>query len=191
MFKLITAPTVEPVLVSELKSQLRITSSAQDTMLGVLLKAARQNVEDYLRYSIITATWELYLDCFPKSGEEIWIQKSPVTEIVSIIYKDTSNVSQTWAAANYVLDANAKPGRVYENYNCQYPDTLKILNAVTVKFKAGYASAAEVPEVIKQAILMQAATLYENPSDEVTGTQVNKIDKDSEWLLKPHRAMRF
>ena len=192
MFKLITAPSVEPVSVDELKAQLRITGTSQNTMLTNLEKAARRIVEDYLRYSIISATWELYLDSFPKTGDCIWIQKSPVTDITFIKYINSSGVlTEIIKDTDFIADYNAKPCRVYEAYGKGWPSPRAIRNAVVVKFISGYATAAAVPDEIKQAILMLAATLYENPGDEVTGTQVNKIDKNSEWILKPLRAMRY
>ena len=196
MYKLITAPSVEPVSVTELKSQLRITGTSQDTMLGLLIKAARQHAEDYLRYSIIATVWELYLDAFPASGEPIWVQKSPVSlgtpSTTTLKYYNTSGVLTTLTEnTGYVVDYNSAPARVYEAYDKTWPSTRVIPNAVVLKFTAGYANAAAVPDQIKQAILMIASTLYENPSDEVTGTQVNAINKNSEWLLRPLRAMRY
>lgn len=192
MYKLITAPTVEPVSVSELKSQLRITSSSQDTMLGVLIEAARQHVENFLRYSIMSATWELYLDSFPKTGDCIWIQKSPVTEITFLKYYNTSGVLTTMTVnTDYVVDVNSMPCRIYEPYSVLWPTPRLMKNAIIVKFVAGYATAAACPDAIRQAVLMEAATLYENPANEVSGTQINTISNNSERLLRPFRAMRF
>lgn len=192
MYKLITPPTTEPVTTDELKSQLRITGTSQNTMLASLIKAARQHAEDYLRYSIIATTWELYLDTFPVSGEPIWVQKSPLNDITSLKYYNTDGTLTTLTEdTDFVADYNSMPVRVYEAYNKTWPATRFMPNAVVLKFISGYADAAHVPDQIKQAILMIASSLYENPSDEVTGTQVNAISKNSEWLLRPLRAMRF
>lgn len=192
MFKLISAASSDPVSVSELKSQLRITTSDQDTMLGVILKAATQHVEDYLRYALISSTWDLYLDAFPKSGKCVYIQKSPVSSVTSVKYYNSSGVLTTMTVdTEYVVDVNDMPAKIYEPYGVIWPTPQTRLNAVVIRFVAGYANAAAVPEQIKQGILMLAATMFENPSDEVTGTQINAIYKNSEWLLRPLRAMRF
>lgn len=192
MYKLITAPSVEPVDTTELKSQLRITGTSQDTMLDSLIKAARQHVEDYLRFSVISSTWELYLDAFPQAGDFIWIQKSPVSAITFLKYYATDGTLTILTEnTDFVVDYVSKPCRIYEAYSKTWPTPRNIPNCVIIKFVTGYASAGAVPEVIKQAVLMVAATLYENPSDEVTGTQVNPINKNSEWLLRPYRAMRY
>lgn len=192
MFKLITAQTVDVATVSELKSQLRITGTSQDTMLGSLIKAAQDSVEEYLRFSLVPSTWELYLDKFPVSGDYIWIQKSPVTDIVTLSYTSSAGVASTLTeGTDFVADYVSKPCRLYEAYSKTWPTARDIPNAVVIRFTAGYVSAAAVPEVIKQAILMHAATMYENPADEVTGTQVNLIFNDSKRLLAPYRAIRY
>lgn len=189
MYKLITAATLDPVTVTELKSQLRITTTSQDTMLGLLIKAATQHVEDYLRYSIMPSTWDLYLDSF---NSDIWIQKIPVSAITHVKYINSEGVLTTLTVdVDYVIDIDSKPARIYTAYSKSWPSTRSIYNCVVVRFVAGYASSADVPERLKQAILMLAASLYENPSDEVTGTQVNKIHTNSERFLRPLRAMRY
>lgn len=194
MYKLITAPESEPVDSDELKSQLRITTSDQDTMLDHLIMVARQWAEDFLRFQIMTATWELYLDEFPESGKCIYIQKSPVSSITSLTYTDTSGSSQTLTEdTDFIKDIVSMPARLYEAYSKTWPDTREIQNAVVIKFVAGYASLTNQPhaELIKQAVLLRAASLYENATEEVTGTQVSKLGLTAERLLWPIRAMRF
>jgi uncharacterized phiE125 gp8 family phage protein len=195
VYELITAPTSEPVSTSELKSQLRITGTDQDTMLDLLISVARQHVEDYLRVQIMTATWELYLDEFPATGECIYIQKSPVTAISSIKYLDSSGVEQTWSATEYSCDYNSTPCRIYEAYGYSWPTVRDIRNCIYIRFVAGYAADYKIFQekfkLMKQAILMVAASLYENPTDEVTGTQVQQILKSSNALLRPLRSIRY
>jgi uncharacterized phiE125 gp8 family phage protein len=161
-------------------------------MLELLIKSARQNVEEYLRYSVMTSTWELYLDSFPKTGDCVYIQKSPVSAITTFKYYNTSGVLTTLTEnTDFVSDFVSKPCRLYEAYGKSWPTPRVIRNCVVIRFVAGYVTPAAAPEEIKQAILMMAASLYENPADEVTGTQVNAINKNSEWILRPLRAIRY
>jgi uncharacterized phiE125 gp8 family phage protein len=193
VYKLITAATSEPCVAADLKSQLRITSSSQDTYLGTLLKAARIWAEDYLRFQLVSATWELYLDEFPDSGKCIYIQKSPVTAISSFTYIDSDGDTQTLTeGTDFVADYNSMPCRIYEAYDETWPTPRDIRNCITIRFVAGYATALAVPEIIKQAILIKAATMYENPNEEVSGTQVSQFDAvTAQKLLAPYRAIRF
>lgn len=195
MYKLITAPTSEPVSTGELKNQLRITGTDQDTMLELLISAARQHVEDYLRIQIMTATWDLYLDEFPKTGECIYIQKSPVTAISSIKYLDSSGVEQTWSATEYSCDYNSTPCRIYEAYGYSWPTVRDIRNCIYIRFVAGYAADYKIFQekfkLIKQAILMVAATMYENPIDETSGTITQQYDLNSIHFLRQLRSIRY
>jgi uncharacterized phiE125 gp8 family phage protein len=197
MYKLITAPTSEPVSSTELKSQLRITGTDQDTMLDLLISAARQHVEDYLRMQLNTATWILYLDEFPKSGECIYIQKSPVTSVTSVKYLESVNGTETTLVANtdYVVDIISKPCRIYEAYGKTWPTPRDIRNSVYIQFVAGYSSDykiySEQYKIIKQAILMVAATMYENPIDETSGTITQQFDLNSLHFLRPLRLLKY
>lgn len=194
MYKLITAPASEPVTTDELKLQLRITGTDQDNMLTLLIKSARQWAEDFLRFQILTATWELYLDEFPASGECIYIQKSPLASITSLTYTNSSGGSSTLTEnTDFIKDTISKPARLYEAYGKTWPDTRDIRNAVVIKFVSGYSSLTDKPdaEIIKQAIILRAASLYENATEEVSGTQVSKFGLTAERLLWPIRAKRF
>ncbi len=190
-FKLQTAAASEPVTTEELKAQLRITHSSQDTMLASLIKAARQRAEFYTRRALITSVWDLFLDSFPDSGDCIWIRKCPVSVVTSVKYYDTSNTLQTWASTNWVSDVNDEPASIYEAYGKTYPMALAIKNAVQIRFSAGYANAAAVPEDLKRAVLMIAAHLFENPADIVSGTQINEVPQSSKWLMEPYKIKRY
>ncbi len=45
-----------------------------------------------------------------------------------------------------------------------------------------------VPPAVKHAILMTAATLYENREDTIVGTQINEVPLDSKRLIRTHRV---
>jgi len=51
-------------------------------------------------------------------------------------------------------------------YSGSWPDTRDQINAVAVRYVAGYADAAAVPEGIKQWIKLQIASMYENRETE-------------------------
>ena len=192
MYKLISAPVDEPLTTEEVKKHLRVTHNDQDNLIIRLSKAARKAVETYCRRQIMPATWELYLDDFPRNKERtIFLERSPVTSIISVKYVDTDKVEQTLDSGSYVIDYVNEPARITEVKGSSWPSVNEQTNAVIIRFTAGYNDADSVPEDIKQAILMICGHLYSNPQDVVTGTQVNKVPKASEYLLEPYRAFRF
>ena len=86
----------------------------------------------------------------------------------------------------YDVDIYNEPARIKEAYNQSWPSIREQLNAVFIEFKCGYGLQNNIPDSIKQGILSIATHLFENPSDVVTGTQVNEIPESSTWLLNDY-----
>lgn len=63
--KRVTPPAIEPVTLDEAKAHLRVDINAEDSLITRLISDAREWVERFLRRSLITQTWALYLDAFP------------------------------------------------------------------------------------------------------------------------------
>jgi uncharacterized phiE125 gp8 family phage protein len=61
---LIEEPAIEPLTLAEAKSFLRVEHSADDDLIGALIKAARSEVESATRRALITQGWRIALDCW-------------------------------------------------------------------------------------------------------------------------------
>jgi uncharacterized phiE125 gp8 family phage protein len=103
------------------------------------------------------------LDRFP-SVSTIDIPLPPLQSIGSIKYYDTADSEYTLAAGDYFADTKSQPGRVSLNYDKTWPSiVLRRSNAACITFVCGYgATAASVPERIRQAILLTIGHFYEN-----------------------------
>lgn len=135
------------------------TNTTEDPTLNALIAVARQAVEVEMERALITQTWDWFKDAFPSGDFEV--PKPPLGSVTSIKYRDTNGDEQTWASANYNVDTDSAPGRIEAAYGVSYPSTRAMNNAVTVRFVAGYGDAGDVPESIKQAMLILIAHLYE------------------------------
>lgn len=145
---LIQPPAVEPVSLAEVKLALRIDGSEFDTLLPAYITSARRAAEQMLERSLITQTWERVLDEFPAAEIELGWPK--VTGISSISYVDTTGATVNLSALAYVLDAETLPGYVLPADGYDWPDTYDTVNAVRVRFTAGYGEdGSYVPEEIK------------------------------------------
>ena len=187
--KLITAPATEPVTSSEAKSHLRVDTTADDTLIGTLITAARQHVENHLRRALITQTWELVMDAFP-AGDVIRLPRPPLVSVTSIKYTDVAGSESTFSSAAYVVDTDSTKGRVVLKSGESWPsDTLAAANGVRVRYVAGYGSAAAVPNPIRQAVLLLIGTLYENRESVLVaqGVTVAQLPFGVEALLMPYR----
>jgi len=169
-----------------------VTNTTTDPQLNALIKASRQMVETFTRRALVTQTWDLLLDCFPT--ELIRPPKPPLQSVSSINYVDANGVTPTlWAAAKYIVDApegeQAERGRITLAYGEVFPVTRDIANAVTIEFIAGYGAAGNVPQGIKQAMLLMIGHWYANREAVNVGNIVNEIPMSATALLWGYRAL--
>jgi uncharacterized phiE125 gp8 family phage protein len=168
--KLITAPTIEPVSLVEARNHLKLEATGSppthpdDALVSSLIKTTRMHLDGrdgLLSRALITQTWELVLDKFPDS--DIRIRLAPLQSIVSVKYDDPNAVEQTVASSNYMVDITSMPGWVVPITGFAWPVPLDTINAVRIRFVAGYgAAASDVPEPIRQAMLLLIGHWYEN-----------------------------
>lgn len=189
---LYTAPAAEPLSAAEAKAHLRVTTTDEDTLIGSLITASRQRLEEITGRAFISQTWEYALNDFPEETRRnplgaIWLPRPPLVSVTSITYTDTDGASQTLNASLYTVDTRAIPGQIVPAYGQTWPATRDIVNAVVVRYVAGYgASSAYVPEPIRQALRVDLATLYEHREDLVVGNIVAPIST-VRTLLAPYR----
>lgn len=188
----IDPPTSEPVTPAEAKASpsFRVVGATDDADITALIKTARETAEAITRRAFITQTLELVLDGFPTGGIELYCP--PIQSVTSIKYIDTDGVEQTLSSDLYDLDSDSEPGMVAPAYGESWPATQDQINAVRVRYVAGYGAAADVPASIKTWIKMRAGTLYDNPQGIITGTITATIHRDYlDGLLDPYRIITF
>ncbi len=189
-YTLETPPAVEPVSVHELAQHLRISSDhvgAEAGYLETLISAARYHAEHAeLWKQLITATWKATFNRFPQG--RIALRYPPLQEVTKIEYIDTDGVTQTIDAADYLVASEYEPGFVQPAPGKSWPgDVANRPDAVTVTFKAGYGdSGSDVPGGIKVAIMMIAASWYENREAVVVGVTSHKLPIGVEYILRGH-----
>ena len=168
--RVITAPTTEPVTLTEAKLHLRVDHSTDDNLITALITAAREHVEHVTERSLITQTLELVVDAFPAA--EIRLPRPKLISITSVKYDDADGVEQTMDAADYTTDTYSEPGWLFPVYGTDWPSTLDAPNAVRVRYVAGYGSASAVPSGIKAWMLVRIGALYKNREELVDGRNV-------------------
>jgi uncharacterized phiE125 gp8 family phage protein len=180
--KLVTFPSEEPVSLHEVRAHLRL-ESGEDEYLADLIAIARRHCEAFQARAYITQTWDLYLNSF--SCGCIAVPLPPMQEIVFIKYRDRAGIFQTLDLSEYVGDAFSEPGLICPAYGKSWPMTYSEINSVQIRFRAGYGTAADVPQEVKHAILLKVADLYEHRGGD-EGIDKN-INEAIESLLWPDR----
>lgn len=167
--KVYTEPTAEPVSLDEAKAHLRVDITADDTLIGAMLTAARQYVEMTARRALVTQTLDLYLAAFP-SGDTITLPRPPLVSITSLTYVVEAGTTSTLATTVYGAETNTEPGFVYLKPSQTWPsDSLYEGLPVCVRYVAGYGDPPSVPEYYKQAIKLLIGHWYENREGYVIG----------------------
>lgn len=172
---LITAPTVEPITLAEAKAHLRVTDAGEDTLISALIAAARGYCQKETGRALLTQTWEITLDAFPSAIE---LPNPPVASITSVKYLDGNGIEQTLDSAAWKLDKSSDygVGRLVPAYGYVWPATRADINAVRVRYVAGYADAASVPQEMKQWMLLQIGHWYEHRESINVGNITGKLD---------------
>ena len=178
------APEVEPVTVPEGKTHCRVDHADEDTLIETLIQSARETCENRIHRSLITQTWRLTLDAFPRHLEPIELPMGPVQSVTSISYVDDDGATQTWASSDYRVDTDSIVARVTPVYNGSYPSTRDVTGAVTVTYVTGYGDAgSDVPAGIKAAMLLLVGHWYEHREQVVTGTIATVLPNTVDMLL--------
>jgi len=172
--KLITAPANEPLTLAEVKAHLRVDDAASDALITALIVSAREMAEHQVGRSLMQQTLELTLDQFP---DAFILQRPPVISITSVKYLDADGIQQTLAAESYVLDNSSDSTAAYLicAYATSWPTTRSEANAVRVRYLAGYANAAAVPQGIKQWMLLQIGHWFATRESTNVGNIVNEM----------------
>ena len=173
----VTAPSIEPVTLTEAKAHLRVDFTDDDALIAALIVAARLHAEMLTARSFITTRWKLILDCFPGPsligvpygeafslpGHAILLPKSPAASVTNIQYLDMGSALQTMPNTDYVADLACEPARITPVFGKIWPVSLPQIGAVSVTFDAGYGATADtVPEGIKSWIKLRVGSLYEH-----------------------------
>lgn len=156
--KLIAAATALPISLIEAKAHMRIDASTDDTLITAMITAAGELAEQKTGRALTAQTWELTLDAFPVAFE---LAKVPVSSVTSLTYIDINGDSIVLGSSNYSLDNACDYGHTYvvPAYGVNWPATRAQINAVALRFVAGYTT---VPESIKAWIKLQVGAMYEN-----------------------------
>jgi uncharacterized phiE125 gp8 family phage protein len=191
--KLITPPPFEPLTLAQVKEYFRVDHSDEDDAIARCFSAAVGYVdgpEGFLQRALIDQTWELTLDAFPM--REIRIPLPPLIEVVSVNYDDGGGNPTTLDPSGYSVDNVSEPGWIVPVSN--WPSTFNGINAVRIRYRAGYVDTSMspnvgvVPDDITQALLIYAITVFDQRGVDVIGERTIPLTWSAEQLLRRRRV---
>lgn len=188
---LVTPPDIEPITLSEAKAHLRVDTTAEDVLISCLIQAAREYAETFTNRALVTQTYDLILDGFP-ACDVIELPRPKLQSVTSISYIDTAGDSQTWASSNYDVDTSGVFGRIALADGISWPSTQSSINTVNIRFVTGYGDeTSDIPQSIKQGMLMYIADLYDNRDSSIKGVSISPAMFTANHLLSQERVVRF
>lgn len=196
---LVTAPAADPVTLEEVKAHLRVIEwdesgaalpNEDDALITGLIKAAVTHLDGWtgtLGRCLVDQTWRQDSDTFTQCMR---LPLGPVSEIVTVKYRNAEGQIATVAAENYALETSAG-GQSYLWFRSSYsrPSNLYDRAAVQVEFIAGYGAAADVPQALKHAMLMMIGHWYENREGVAMGSSPTTVPLAVDALISPFRRV--
>ena len=181
-----TAASAAILSTAEAKTHLKVDTSADDDYIDNLVSAATESAQIFTNRYFINTTITQHGDIWSDIST---LFKSKVSSITHIKYFDSDNSEQTLATSVWISDINHQPARIGLKPNQSFPSLADRINAVNCKYVVGYGSAAsDVPEGIRQAVLLTVGNFYENRQEVVIGRIATELPKSAQYLLEQFKV---
>lgn len=172
-----TASNELVVSVNLAKQHLRLDTDdgTDDDLIKHLIEVATERAEHQLGRSLLTKTYKTVAE----HGDKIKLVPNLIA-ISSVIVTNDDDSTTTLTGSDYLL-----------NQNSLVPEIMPMVSveaSIAVTYTAGYGTADNVPKAIKQWLLIDIATLYEN-REAVMNYGVNSVPYAFvDGLLDPYRV---
>lgn len=178
MKTIITVPSTELVVSLNLaKQHLRLDTDdgTDDDLIKHLIEVATERAEHQLGRSLLTKTYKTIAE----HGDKIKLVPNLIA-ISSVIVTNDDDSTTTLTGSDYLL-----------NQNSLVPEIVPMVlveASIAVTYTAGYGTTDNIPKAIKQWVLVDLATLYEN-REAVMNYGVNSVPYAFvDGLLDPYRV---
>jgi hypothetical protein len=210
--RLITGPTVEPVVAAELRNFLKTDAATLgDSEADLLISQARNFLEEESGIAFNTQTWEVAFDTWPGHAEPWWdgVRELPVTELYSgparaielpryplialtsvKTYSENSTETVVVVADTFNVDVVSRPGRMSLKQGLTWPIATREINAIVMQFTAGFGPlSTDIPAILRSAVL-NLAGYYHDHQGECDMRQAAKMSGAMD-MLSSYRVARL
>jgi uncharacterized phiE125 gp8 family phage protein len=186
--ELLTAPTIEPVTLPDLKYHLNVDGTHDDPLIVRIAQTARAYVEEHTRTKLVRQQWRVYMD-YHLMETSLWPAK--VQEVAQVQYVDEDGATQTVATSVYDVDIPNQ--RLLLAYDQTWPTTRHQRNAAWMDVWSGFYVSGNspldltgnIPDDLLGAIYMLSDHMYEHRGVSVApGFGQDPVFRA---LLAPHR----
>lgn len=184
---LTSGPATEPVTVAEAKAHLRIDGSNEDTLIASLILTSRLHVEAALGLALITQSWRMLLDAWPLT-KDIEVPLRPLQSIDAVRVWPQTGSATVIDEDDYLADTASVPPRLVRT-GVVWRQPGRVANGIEIDFTAGYGTeASDVPEPIRQALLLLVSHWYERRDPIEVGAANTMVPVPVSQLLEPYKV---
>lgn len=162
------------VTLDEFCEHSRITDLFDEAQAQQCLDAATDVVERWLNRKLFPT--EIIGQVDSVEDNEILLSYPPIIS-VSKVYRMCAGVPVELDKSMWAFDDISGSVIILDGVDARH----------RVAYTCGYDIQNPVPYAVKHAILMVAATLYENREDVIIGTQINQVPMDAKRVMAVHR----
>ena len=194
---LLVPPAAEPVSLADAKAWLRVDTDAEDALVTSLVVTARGAVEAFTGRVLVSQTWRLTFDAWPdvacrpcfgvaRAATAVSIPLTPVAGITAVRVFDAAGVPQILPPTAYTL--RGEPYRHWLEVAAP-PQPGRSHGGIEIDVVCGYGAPTDVPQPLRQAVLMLVARLFENRGDDADIQHLMR--GAAHGLLAPYRRSRL
>lgn len=151
--------SAEPLILADAKRHLRVDSSADNTLIEEAIISAREWVEGYTGVLLVR---RVVIERISEFSDHTKLRAWPVADGQPLVlsYSDTAGVPQQISDAQ--MSAASRPARIYPAVAARWPSPHTVFGDIEVTFTAGFADPADVPMILKRAMLTMLTAFYED-----------------------------
>lgn len=185
--ELLEAPATTPVTLTEVKDQLRVEHTDDDTLINRLISVAvaYTDVQGALGHAMITQKWGQWVNSTPPQTVKLLL--GPLIAVTAVKYYDENGTLQTDTLSNYEIFGTEFSTTIGPKEGFAWPVTQDRPDAIRIEYTIGYGSATtDIPETLRHALMMLIGHWYDNRETTMMD-ELSNVPYGFDALMDMHR----